>query len=329
MKEGGGNPMARPILVVDDEPANRELLEEILSAQGYEVAGAADGQSALAEFARLQPDLVLLDVMMPDPDGLEVCRRLKSDPNTRLTPVVLVTSLTDAEDRLRGIEAGADDFLNKPIDRSELLARVRSLLKLKIYTDELERAESVLFTLARIIEARDMTTVGHCARVSENAARLAERIGLGQADVTMLRRASLVHDIGKIAVPDFVLTKPGPLTPEERYFIDQHPVMGERICAPLKSFREFLPVIRHHHEKLDGTGFPDHLRGEEVPLGARITQIADVYDALTSTRYYRSALPHAEALQIMESEVARGWWDPFLFAEFKQMLGDDPAQVPV
>jgi len=322
--------MARPILVIDDEPANRALLKELLSAEGYAVAGAPDGRSALEEFPRLQPDLVLLDVLMPDLDGLEVCRRLKSNPDTRLTPVLLVTSLTDAKDRLRGIEAGADGFISKPVDVNELLPRVRSLLSLKTYTDELERVEKVLFTLARSIEARDSYTIGHCERVSENAVELGGRIGLGEEEIATIRRAGLVHDLGKVAIPDFVLVKPGSLTPEERRLVEQHPVVGESICAPLKSFQKVLPIIRHHHEKQDGSGYPDGLRGENIPLTARVIQIVDVFDALTSERHYRSALPHPEALRIMESEVAKGWWDPRLFAEFKRMLAksDRSAELP-
>ncbi|MBI4482260.1 MAG: response regulator [Acidobacteria bacterium] len=320
--------MARTILVVDDDRVSRALLEEFLGAQGYRVATAVDGQRALEEFARLRPDLVLLDVMMPNLDGWEVCRRLKSNPETRLTPVVLVTSLSAIEDRIRGIEAGADDFLNKPFDRSELLARVRSLLSLKAYTDELERAESVLFALARSIEGRDPCTGGHCERLSEYSARLGEHLGLPEDQVTALRRAGIVHDLGKVTVPDAILLKPGGLTPEEWTVMRKHPAVGERICAPLKSFGLVLPIIRHHHERFDGSGYPDGLQGEQIPLTARVLQIADVYDALTTLRPYKRAFPLAEALKTMEEEVRKGWWDPRLFAEFRQMLahsGGDPA----
>ncbi|MFQ5927421.1 MAG: HD domain-containing phosphohydrolase [Terriglobia bacterium] len=314
--------MTGTILVVDDDAASRTLFEEILRDQGYKVITADDGKGALEEFALGQPDLVLLDVLMPDPDGFEVCRKIKYHPENRLTPVVLVTGLSATEDRVRGLEAGADDFLCKPIDRSELLARVRSLLNLKAHTDELERAESVLFALARSIEAKDPYTEGHCERLSEYSARLGERIGLPSEQITALRRAGIVHDIGKVAVPDAILLKPARLTQEERKRVQEHPVVGERICQPLKSFRLVLPIIRHHHEKFDGSGYPDGLKGEQIPLTARVLQIVDVYDALTTQRPYKRALSPLETLRTMEDEVKKGWWDPHIFAEFRQLLAD-------
>jgi len=311
--------MTAKILVVDDDATNRELLQEFLVAEGLEVATAPDGRSSLEAFARLEPDLVLLDVNMPFVDGFEVCRRLKSNPETRLTPVVLVTALSATDDRVRGIKVGADGFLSKPVDHSELLAHVRSLLSLKAYTDELERAESVLFALARSIEGKDPYTEGHCERLSGYSARLGEQIGLSEDQVIALRRAGTVHDIGKVAVPDAILLKPGRLTPEEFRVMQEHPVVGERICAPLKSFRLVLPIIRHHHEKLNGSGYPDGLKGEDIPITARVLQIVDVYDALTTERPYKRAFSRAEALEMMEDEVKKGWWDPGIFQEFRQM----------
>lgn len=314
--------MPQRILIAEDDPSSRELLEELLRAEGYEVATAGDGQTTLEEFARLQPDLLLLDVKMPQLNGFEVCRRLKYNPETRLTPVMLVTGLSAVDDRVRGIQAGADDFLSKPVDRNELLARARSLLNLKSYTDELERAESVLFVLARSIEAKDPYTQGHCERLSERSARLGQRLRLPEEQLTALRRAGVVHDIGKVAVPDAILLKPARLTEEEWRIMREHPVVGERICSPLKSFRLVLPIIRHHHEKFDGSGYPDGLKGEQIPLTARVLQIVDVYDALTTERPYKRALPDAEALGIMEDEVAKGWWDPKFFKAFEQMPRD-------
>lgn len=308
------------ILVADDNSSLRELMADLLRSQGYHVVTAGDGKAALEEFARKQPDLVVLDVVMPEADGFQVCQRIKSNPESRLTPVVLVTGLTDLEDRVRGIQAGADDFLSKPVDRNELFARVRSLLSVKAYTDELERAESVLFALARSIEGKDPYTEGHCERLADYSVRLGERLGLPAEEITALRRAGIVHDIGKVAVPDAILLKPGPLTPEERAIMEQHPVVGERICAPLKSFRLVLPIIRHHHEKLDGSGYPDGLKGEEIPLTAQVLQTADVYDALTTERPYKRALSSEEALTTMQDEVKKGWWDRCLLEEFRKML---------
>lgn len=314
------------VLVVDDDAANRELLVELLRLEGLDSVTAVDGKSCLEEFARVNPDLVLLDIEMPNMDGLTVCRQLKKNSLTRLTPVILVTAQSATEDRVRGIEAGADDFLTKPVERSELLARTRSLLNLKSFTDELERAESVLCTLALSIEGKDPYTEGHCERLSDYSALLAEKIGLGSEEVTALHRAAIVHDIGKVAVPDSVLLKPARLTPAEQAIMREHPVIGERICKPLKSFRTVLPTIRHHHEKLDGTGYPDGLKGSQIPISARVLQIADVFDALTTVRPYKKAFGRAEALETMEDEVKKGWWDPELFSEF-QLIVQENANI--
>ena len=314
--------MTGTILIVDDDASYRKLMVGLLRTQGFEVFAASDGEDALVEFAHHKPDLVLMDVDMPRLNGFEVCRRLKQHPETRLTPVVLVTGMAATEDRIRGLEAGADDFLSKPVDRNELLARVRSLLSLKAYTDELERAESVLFALARSIEGKDPYTEGHCERLSDYSAGLGQRIGLPPEQITALRWGGIVHDIGKVAVPEAILLKPGPLSPEERAIMRRHPLVGERICSPLRSFRWVLPIIRNHHEKYDGSGYPDGLKGEQIPVAARVLQIGDVYDALHTERPYKRALSQDEAMRIMEQEVQQGWWDPNLFAQFRQMMAE-------
>lgn len=311
------------ILVADDQTANRELLQELLSAQGFTVIAVPDGAAALEQLSNTQIDLVLLDVMMPRLTGFALCEKIKSNPATDLVPVVLITSLSDRQDRLQGIKAGADDFLTRPVDPTELLARVRSLLKLKQRTDELERAESVLFSLARSIESKDPYTHGHCERLVEYSVRLGEQVGLPEEQVTALRRGAVVHDIGKVAVPDAILLKPGRLTEEEWKIVREHPVIGERICEPLKSFRAVLPIIRHHHEKYDGSGYPDGLCGDAVPITARVLQIVDVFDALTTERPYKKAFSASDALQTMREEVAKGWWDPQVFDQFVQVVRAD------
>ena len=318
-------PITGTILVADDQAMNRELLEELLSTQGFKVITAPDGAAAVEELTRSQVDLVLLDVMMPLLNGFEVCEKIKSNPETYLIPVVLITALSDKQDRIEGIKAGADDFLTRPVDRAELLARVQSLLKLKFRTDELERAESVLFSLARSIEGKDPHTHGHCERLSEYSTRLGEYLGLPEDQITALRRGGVVHDIGKVAVPDAILLKPGRLTEEEWKVMREHPTVGERICAPLKSFRLVLPIIRHHHEKYDGSGYPDGLRGDTIPVAARVLQIVDVYDALTNERPYKKAFSTADALQTMKEEVAKGWWDPQIFDQFNQLVTSGAA----
>lgn len=312
------------ILIADDIESNRELLTEILSAERYRIVHAQDGEEAMQLLEEGEVDLALLDVMMPGRSGFAVCRALKSNPDTRLIPVVMVTSLLASEDRMQGIESGADDFINKPVNKEELLARVRSLLKLKQFTDELEHAENVLFALALSIEAKDPYTEGHCDRLAESSEALAKRLGLSDEELIALRRGGVIHDIGKVAVPDQILLKPGPLTPEERKVMQQHTVVGAGICSPLKSFRSVLPIIRHHHEKIDGSGYPDGLKGDAIPLTARILQTVDIYDALTTDRPYRKALAPEQAFVVMREEVNKGWWDGALVDELEAMV-----QAPV
>jgi putative two-component system response regulator len=318
---------AATILVADDDSANLELLSGLLEDEGHRVLCARDGGQALALSRSEHIDLALLDVVMPERDGFAVCQALKAASHTRLIPVVLVTGLTDSADRIKGIECGADDFLNKPINREELLARARSLLRLKQFTDELESAETVLFSLALSIEAKDPYTEGHCDRLSRYSVALAARLDLPEELRVALRRAGVVHDIGKVAVPEHILLKRGPLTLDEWKAMKQHPVVGERICAPLKSFRDVLPIIRHHHEKLDGSGYPDGLKGEQIPLTARVLQTADIYDALTTTRPYREALSPQQAFGVIREEVKRGWWDGSLVDELEALVVSAASQA--
>jgi putative two-component system response regulator len=317
------------ILVADDNELNRELLSSLLGQEGYQVICVADGEQALERVNAGSVDLALLDVVMPRKTGFDTCLVIKSKPETRLIPVVLLTSLTSDDDRIRGIMCGADDFLSKPVNKHELLARVHSLLRLKQFTDELDNAESVLFSLALSIEAKDPYTEGHCDRLSKYSVAVADKLGLPEDLRVALRRGGLLHDIGKLAVPEHILLKPGPLTAEERKIMEQHTIAGERICAPLRSFRHVLPIIRHHHEKQDGTGYPDGLKGDQVPLTARILQITDIYDALTTDRPYRKALPAEKAFAIMREEVKRGWWDGSLLNEFEAVVHGYEPVLPV
>lgn len=326
MLSRSNHPVTGTILVADDQASNRELFSELLTAQGFKVITAADGAEALEQLNRVPTDLVLLDVMMPQLNGFEVCEKIKANPDTYLIPVILVTGLSDKENRIEGIRVGADDFLTRPVDRTELLARVRSLLKLKQRTDELERAESVLFSLARSIEGKDPYTHGHCERLAEYSASLGEHLGLPEDQIIALRRAGVVHDVGKIAIPDAIILKPGSLTPDEWKLMQEHPVVGERICAPLRSFRSVLPIIRHHHEKFNGSGYPDGLVGEAIPITARVLQVVDVYDALTTVRPYKPAFSITDALQTMKQEVAKGWWDPHIFDQFERLVRSGTAR---
>lgn len=297
------------VLVVDDERANRELYARLLAPLGYAVRSAGDGEEALAEVDREAPDLVLLDLQMPRCDGYAVCRRLKSDPATRLIPVVVVTSHVEMDWKLAAVEIGADDYLPKPFSTQELVARVKARLALKRHTDELEHAARVLEGVAHVVEERDGYTAGHCRRIGEHGARVGAMLGLGEAEQKLLRLGGIFHDLGKIAVPDAILQKPGALTTEEFEVIKRHPVVGAKLCAPLRSLRDVIPLIRHHHEKLDGTGYPDGLAGDAIPLAVRILTVVDVYDALATDRPYKKAFPREKCLAILRDGVTRGWYD--------------------
>ena len=316
-----GSPVGT-ILVVDDVASNARLLERHLTAGGHRVSFARDGVEALELVARDHPDLVLMDVMMPLLDGFETCRLLKSNPATRLVPVVLVTALTDSSDRVRGLEVGADDFVSKPVNVAELTARVRSLLRIKRYTDELDSAESVIVSLALTIEARDAATDGHCQRLARDAVRLGAALGLGEDDLSALTRGGFLHDIGKVGIPDAILLKPSRLTPGEFAEMQQHTVIGDRLCGELRSLRRVRPIVRHHHEHLDGSGYPDRLKGGAVPLLAQIMSVVDVFDALTNVRPYKPALPPSRAYEELMREAGQGWRDRELVEIF---IGLGPA----
>jgi putative two-component system response regulator len=274
------------ILLVDDQARNRNLMKRLLARAGHDIIEAESGEAALQAARDREPDVILLDVIMSGLDGFETCARLKEHPRTRLVPVVLVTALCDPEDRLHGIQAGADDFLTKPVDPHQLTARVQSLVRLKRYTDDLDSAEAVIVSLALTIEARDTATEGHCQRLARYAAAIGRTLGLDQDDVFALHRGGFLHDIGKVGVPDAILQKTGRLTPAEFEIMKSHTVIGDRLCGQLRSLRRVRPIVRHHHERLDGSGYPDGLRGDDIPLLAQIMSVADIYDALTSVRPY-------------------------------------------
>ncbi len=313
---------AAKILVVDDLEHNRYLAEQLLSREGYHVSTAADGKEALEKIAREKPDLVLLDVSMPQLDGLSVLRTLRSKRETELLPVILVTVQSDSTDKVRGLDAGASDFLAKPWEAGELLARVRAHLRVKMLTAELERAEEVLFMLAQVVEARDAYTMEHTERVTRNALSIGRAAHLPSAALQTLRKGAMLHDIGKIGLPDAILRKPGPLNDEEWKRMQQHPDIGIQIVSSLQSLGEALQIIRHHHERWDGKGYPAKLAGEDIPLLARIVAIADAFDAMTSDRPYRRGITIAEARHIIE-QGAGNTWDPQLVAMALRVLPSD------
>jgi putative two-component system response regulator len=310
--------MAVTVLVVDADPRSSADWEALLSDQGYDVIAARTGEAALTLCTSVRPDLVLLYDLLPDMHGLEVCRRIKADPRNRLTPIILHAAAADFSDATSAVGAGADDFWGHAPTPWEALSRLHSLLQLKTYIDE--QAESVLLSLAQSIEARDPFDGTHCARVSNNAVRFGKSLGLSRNDLEALRIGGLFHDIGKIGIPEAILSKAGPLDPEESKIVMEHPIVGEQICAPLKSLRHALPLIRHHHERLDGSGYPDGLQGEQIPLTVRALQIVDICDALTSDRSYRRNLPLPSALMVLYEEADRGWLDGDLVSQFASLV---------
>jgi putative two-component system response regulator len=316
------------ILVADDEQAARKLLRRVLEPAGYHVLEAATGREALAIAHERRPDLLVLDITMPDVDGVEVCQAIKSDPATNLTPVIHITGLTDRDQRLKALAAGSDEFVGKPFDIEELLVRVRSLLRTKRLTDHLVSSEAVVVALARTVEARDLYTEKHLRRVADRSVEIARRMGIPARDVEGVRLGGLLHDVGKIAVPDGVLLKPGRLTHDDFALIRKHPETGAEIVRPLSAFQGPEPAVLHHHEHYDGAGYPYGLRGEEIPLAARIVSVADGFDAMTTDRPYRAALAPAVAFQLLED--GRGsQWDPGVVDAFLDAYAGtgDPVEV--
>jgi len=308
------------ILVADDDEISVRFLRRLLSREGHKVSVVSTIDEALKACADDAPDLVLVDLVEPRGHGFELCRRLKDQSATRFVPVVIVTAQSDRRDRLKGIESGCDDFLVKPFDAAELHARIQSLVRLKRYTDDLESAEAVIMGMGATIEARDPCTNGHCQRLAHYATRLGRSLNLDDTDLEALERGGFLHDVGKIAVPDAVLLKTGQLDPHESRVMRKHPIVGDNLCAGLRSLNKVRPIVRHHHERLDGTGYPDGLRNGEVPLLAQIVSVVDVFDALTTERPYRVARPTEEALQVLTDEADKGWRDRVLVDAFVDVV---------
>ncbi|HEY7524000.1 MAG TPA: HD domain-containing phosphohydrolase [Candidatus Limnocylindrales bacterium] len=312
------------VLVVEDDPAIRILLTRILEREGYRAVPVADGEAGFRSVAEQAPDLVLMDVGLPKMDGYEVTRRLRRDPRTSTLPILLLTGRTGHQDVVDGLDAGADDFVRKPFDQGELLARMRSALRLRRALVGMEASHAVVTALANAVEAKDAMTEHHCQRLAQLASRMALRLGLTIAETDAIAYGALLHDVGKIGVPESVITKPYPLDDEEWDLMRRHPEIGERICAPLAAFAAFGPIIRHHHERWDGTGYPDGLRGEGIPVGARIVSLVDSFDAMTHDRTYRAARPVDAALGEIVSQSERQF-DP----ELVPLLVEETLRGPV
>ncbi len=317
------------VLIVDDLEINRRLMRAMLKTAPYRILEARRATEALHILERESVDLLILDLMMPEMSGLEFCQRIKANRKTQLVPILMLTSMQGIENEIAGIASGADEYLTKPLHPEVVRTRIRAMLRNKAAIDSLEEAETILFALAQAVEQRDKYTGDHCHRLAQFSVTLGAALGLRESHMVALHRGGYLHDIGKVCVPDVILFKKGSLSEEEWVVMRAHTVNGEAICRPMKSLAPVLPIIRSHHERWDGSGYPDGLRGEQIPLLARILQIADVYDALTTARPYKPAYPHEEALQILEDEVRRGWRDPELVPLFQQVcLGGRPLTLP-
>jgi putative two-component system response regulator len=314
-------PAERPtILVVEDDPRIRDILAGLLGALGYRLLVATSAEQALDVLNVVSPDLVLTDVHLGAMSGIELCARLKGDPRHELMPVVILTAIGDLQARVAGLAAGADDFFTKPVEFVELRTRLAALLRVKQLLGQLERAEAVITTLALTIEARDPYTLGHCDRLSGYAVAVGEALGLDAEMVRSLRLGGYLHDLGKIAVPDGILLKPGPLDRLELERIRAHPGAGSDLVLGLRSLELVRPIMRHHHERWDGSGYPDGLKGEAIPLGARIVSVVDVFDALHTDRPYKAALTRSDAVATLLRETDAGYWDPRIVDTFLDLL---------
>jgi putative two-component system response regulator len=324
------------ILVVDDEPIGHDVMESLLASQGYNLVFANNGPDALSKASELLPDLILLDVMMPGMDGFEVCERLRADSLLAEVPIVMVTALDDHDSRLQGIEAGADDFLSKPINKLELRARVKNITQLNRYRQLLEEranlqqahaelAQAYSQTLegwSRALELRDNETEGHSQRVTKMTLQLAQLMGLSEDELEHIRRGALLHDIGKMGIPDNILLKPGPLTGAEMESMRKHPVYAYDMLWPITYLRPALDIPYCHHERWDGTGYPRGLKGKEIPLAARIFAVADVWDALCSDRPYHKAWSREEVCNHIRKQSGYHF-DPEVVDIFLEMIGED------
>jgi len=319
-QKGVEGPYPAPtILVVDSVEVNRRLFRAMFKASPYRILEATLPSQALGILESEKVDLVVVDMVMPELSGPDFCHRLKSNREMQLIPVLMTTSVQGVENEIVSLESGADDFLLKPLKPTLVRARVQTMLRHKAATDSLDEAESILFALAQSVEQRDRYTGLHCERLATYSVALAQAMGIARAEQLALFRGGYLHDIGKVSIPDSILFKGGVLSEEEWDVMRLHTVRGEEICRPMKSLAPVLPIIRSHHERWDGSGYPDGLAGPDIPLLARILQVADIYDALTTSRPYKPAFPHAHAVEVMMEESNRGWRDPELVPLFAEI----------
>lgn len=308
------------IIIGQSDSVLSRTLDLATAGADFEIHIAEKGDR-VAEMARLgaAPDLVVLDIALQGPDAASLCHAFKQDPYLTETPILIIDSAGDG-DHAALLAAGCDDILSGALHHDTLMARIRSLIRLKAITDQRDDAEAILYTLARTIEAKDPYTMGHADRVAQYGVKLGKHMGVSAYDAQILRQGGMLHDIGKLAIPDAILLKPGRYTPEEFSVMKRHPTLGCDICGKLRSVRDALPLIRHHHEKLDGSGYPDGLRQDAIPPLVRIVSIVDIYDALRSQRSYKEAFTVDKSFEIMWQEVEKGWWDRTLLSAWEALI---------
>ncbi len=321
------------VLIVDDEFAGRETLQSILEGEGYQLEMAENGPQAIEKAKYFLPDVILLDVMMPGMTGFEVCRRIRNDPQVAEIPIIILTALDDRDSLLEALKAGADDFISKPFDRYELRARLVGITRLNRYRKLLEertklREANTLLLLAyeatiegwsHAMDLRDRETEGHSRRVAELTVKLAQAFGMSDEEILHLRRGALLHDMGKLGVPDNILHKPGALTEEEWVIMRKHPQFTYEMLNPIEYLRPALDIPYCHHEKWDGSGYPRGLKDGEIPAAARLFAVVDVWDALTSDRPYRPAWSKQEALDYIRAQSGKHF-DPQAVELFFQVI---------
>lgn len=320
--------VSRHILIIDDHFDFVEALSQLLNEHGYRCSVAFNGQSAFAYIEEQQPDLILLDIHLPDIDGLHICTELKQRDETRLIPIIIITAQADRQAQLMSIEAGAEGYLQKPIDRQELAIRVHTLLRVKHRNDTLEPAENVVFALARTVEVRDSYTEGHLHRLAYYAAAVGEQLGLSEREITDVRYGALLHDVGKVGIDETIIHKQGPLNQTEYRVMQQHTIIGERIVAPLRMAAKIGPIVRSHHERWDGSGYPDGLAGEDIPLGARIVAVVDAFDAMTTQRPYNRVMSPRDAVKHLH-QGAGSVWDPQIVTNFIEWVAEQGMLLPL
>jgi putative two-component system response regulator len=315
------------VLIVDDEAPQRMLEGTALREAGFAVDEATNGREAIERVESKDYDVVLMDKRMPIMDGDKACHYIRHELGKSLLPIIMVTGSRSEQELVRSLDNGASDFVCKPYSLTELVARVTSAANTKRSTDQLDSADSLLFALARMVEAKDNNTGDHCSRLQHLAEVFGRKLGLSNEELIALKRGGVLHDIGKLGIPDSILLKNAELTDAEWAVMRQHPIIGEALCSGLSSMRSTLPIIRCHHERWDGGGYPDGLRGKEIPYLARVFQILDIYDALSNARPYKDAFSKERVIEIMEEESAKGWRDPKLSALFIEIIKNDEESL--